>query len=134
MTSIEAHKESIKALVKDVEEKLRAEIAVERQKLIGFTCSEVSCDMLAVLLHKKNLIDPGFNVNHRFFSSIKTAEVKFSFEFPSKKELLFLLVKQEEYRNLLCYGKPKEKTIVVKCIENLFEIKKIIEKIIGEKL
>ena len=134
MVSIEAHKESVRVLIEDIKEKLRAEIAVERQKLIGFSCSEASCDLLVVLLHKKNLINPGFNINHRFFSSIKTAEVRFNFEFPSKNKLISLLVKQEEYRDILCYGKPKRKEPVIKCIENLFEIKRIIEKETGENL
>lgn len=134
MTSIEAHKESVKELVEDVEEKLRAEITIRRQKLIGFACSEAACDLLAILLHKENLIDPGFNVNHRFFASEKISKNKFDFEFPSKNRLIPLLVKQDEYRNLLCYGKPKEKGEVTKCIGNLFEIKKIIEKEIGEEI
>jgi len=134
MTSIESHRESARTLIEDIEEKLRAETAVERQKLIGFACSEASCELLAILLHKKNLIDPGFNVNHRFFSSEKTAKVRFNFEFPSKKKLIPLFVKQEEYRNLLCYGKPKEKNTVSDCIGNIFKIKKIVEKEMGEKL
>lgn len=113
MTSIEAHKDSVKALTADVEEKLRSETATKRQKLIGFACSEASCDLLAILLHKKSLIDPGFNVNHRFFSSKKSAELQLNFEFPSKARLIQFLINQEEYRNLLCYGKPKGKEIVI---------------------
>ncbi|MBS3056593.1 MAG: hypothetical protein J4473_04120 [Candidatus Aenigmarchaeota archaeon] len=134
MTSPEAHKESVRILVEDVKEKLRSETAVHRQKLIGFACSEASCDLLAILLHKKNLIDPGFNVNHRFFVSTKIAASKFDYDFPSKRKLLLLLVNQEEYKNQLCYGKPKEKGVVLKCIENFFEIKKIIEKEVGEEI
>lgn len=134
MTLIEVHKENAKNLIEDVEEKLRAEIAVKRQKLIGFACSEASCELLAILLHKKKIIDPGFNINHRFFASAKIAERTFGFDFPSKSNLISLLVRQDEYRNLLCYGKPKERSIVNKCTKNLFEIKKIIEKEIGEKI
>ena len=134
MTLIEVHKENARNLIEDIEEKLRTETAVKRQKLIGFAASEASCDMLAILLHKNNLLDPGFNVNHRFFASEKIAQGKFSFEFPSKKELISLLVKQDECRTLLCYGKPKEENIVTGCVKNLFEIKKIIEKEIGEKI
>ena len=134
MTLIEIHKENVKNLIEDIEEKLRAETAVKRQKLVGFACSEASCDLLAILLHKKNLIDPGFNINHRFFASVKIAERRFNFDFPSKRELISLLVKQDEYRTLLCYGKPKEQNDVTLCIKNLFEIKRIIEKEIGEKI
>ncbi len=134
MTSIDAHKESIKYMLEDVNEKIRKEQAIKRQKLVGFACSEASCDMLAVLLHIKNLIDPGFNVNHRFFASEKIAKSRLKFDFPSKIALIQLLVKQEEYRNSLCYGKPKEAASVNACTENFFKIKKIIEKEIGEEL
>ena len=134
MASIEAHKENIHSMVEDVEEKLKKEIAVKRQKLVAFACSEASCDLLAVMLHKKNLIDPGFNVNHRFFASEKIAKRKFNFDFPSKNTLMPMLVKQEDYRNKLCYGKPKEQKSVLGCVENFFNIKKAIEKEIGEKI
>ncbi len=134
MVSVESHKESARSFVNDIEEKLRSEKIVERQKLVGFACSEASCDLLAILLHKKNLIDPGFNVNHRLFSSIKRAKLKFDFEFPSKDTLIRLMVNQEEYRNNLCYGKPKKSHVVIKGVENFFEIKRIIEKETGEKI
>ena len=134
MTSIDEHKNSAASLINDIEEKLRARTAAERQKLIGFACSEASCDLLAILLHKKSLIDPGFNINHRFFSSDRIAAEKFVFAFPSKDRLISLMIKQEECRNFLCYGKQKEEKFVIKCIKNLFEIKKVIEKETGEKI
>jgi len=134
MTSIEVHKENARNLIEDIEEKLRLDVAIKRQKLVGFACSEASCELLSILLHKKNLISPGFNVNHRFFASEKIAKRRFDFDFPSKKNLILLLVKQDEYRTLLCYGKPKETKIVLDCTKNLFEIKKIIENKIGEKI
>jgi len=134
MTSVEEHRKNALSLINDVEEKIRMNLVVERQKLIGFACSEASCDLLAILLHKKNLIDPGFNVNHRFFSSENIAKTKFNFDFPSKNKLIQLLIKQENYRNIICYGKSKDEKTIVKCIENLFEIKKIIENETGEKI
>jgi hypothetical protein len=134
MTLIETHKENARNLIEDIEEKLRLDVAIKRQKLIGFACSEASCDLLAILLHKKNLISPGFNINHRFFASEKIAKNKFDFDFPEKNNLISFLVKQDEFRTLLCYGKPKETKLVTDCIKNLFEIKKIIEKETGEKI
>ncbi len=134
MTSIEAHIGNVRDLVEDIQEKMRAGIAVKRQKLISFAYSEASCDLLAILLHKESLIDPGFNVNHMFFSSDKIAGQKFSFEFPCKDRLISLLVKQEEYRNILCYEKPKEESSVDSSIENFFKIKKIIELETGEEI
>lgn len=134
MTSEEEHKKSIKDLLEDINEKVRSNLIVERQKLIGFSASEISCDLLALLLHKKNLISPGFNVNHRFFVSEKTARERFNFDFPQKEKLIPLLVKQEEFRTFLCYGREKGREIVEKAIENMSKIKEIVEKITGEDL
>ncbi len=134
MTLIEVHFENARSLIEDIEEKLRLDVAVKRQKLVGFACSEASCEILSILLHKKNLITPGFNINHRFFASEKIAKRRFDFDFSEKNKIIPLLVKQDEYRTLLCYGKPKETKVVTDCIKNLFEIKKIIEKEVGEKI
>ena len=121
-----------KALLKDVEDKVRLGIIVDTQKLIGFACSEASCDLFAIMLHKKNLITPGFSVNHRFFSSEKSARERFDFDFSNKDELIRLLVLQEKYRTLLCYGRQKERTVVEEAIKNMQEMKDIIENELGE--
>ena len=131
MTSIEAHIRNIKELLKDTEEKIRSDLITERQKLIGFATSEIVCELLALILHKKNLISPGFNVNHRFFASEKSARERFNFEFPKKNELIPLLVSQENYRTLLCYGKLKERVIVEDAIKNMQKIKKLAENEVG---
>jgi len=47
---------------------------------------------------------------------------------------LELLVEQENYRNILCYGKEKDTTIVNNAISNLFKLKNLIEEKIGEKI
>lgn len=134
MTSIEEHKRGIQELLEDINEKLRSDLIVERQKLIGFSASEISCDLLALLLHEKNLISPGFNVNHRFFVSEKAARERFGFDFPQKERLMPLLVKQEEYRTLLCYGREKKRESVEKAIENVNKIREIVQRVTGEDL
>src|SRR3989338_5989573 len=131
MTSIEEHKKAIASLLKDIEDKVKADTIVEMQKLIGFSCSEAACNLFALLLHRKNLITAGFNVNHRFFASGKTAGKKFAFEFPKKAELLNLLVKQENFRELICYGREKERPLIEDCIKNAHTIKKIVEEVLG---
>ena len=132
MTTTSEHIKNIQEMIKDINEKVRTDLLIERQKLIGFATSEVSCDLFAILLHKRNLILPGFNVNHRFFSSEKSARERFDFEFPDKNQLIKLLVSQENYRILLCYGKSKERKVVEGAIENIYKIKSIIEKNVGE--
>jgi len=134
MTSIEEHKKAIASLLKDIEDKVKADTIVEMQKLIGFSCSEAACNLFALLLHRKNLITAGFNVNHRFFASGRTAGKKFAFEFPKKAELLNLLVKQENFRELICYGREKERPLIEDCIKNAHTIKKIVEEVLGGSL
>ncbi len=134
MTNVEEHIKAVRALLKDVESKVRTGTIVEAQKIVGFSCSEASCDLFGILLHKKNLITPGFNINHRFFASEKIAKKKFSFDFQEKERLISMLVKQEGFRERLCYGKEKEKEVVEKCIANAFKIKEAVEGLIGETI
>lgn len=132
MAAVGEHVKNAKELLKDIDEKIRSDLIAERQKLIGFAASEISCDLLAILLHKKSLITPGFNVNHRFFASEKSARERFGYAFPRKNELIPLLISQENYRTLLCYGKSKERKKVEEAIQNMQKIKSIIESEIGE--
>lgn len=134
MTSIEEHKKIIKEFEDDINEKLRRNIINERQKLIGFATSEGSTNYFALYLHEKNLISHGFNVNHKWFASKKRAEEKFPFDFPNKKEIFANLIRQEQLRNILCYGKSKSIKEVEESIKTFFEIKTIIEKLIGETI
>ena len=132
MGSEDVHKRNIEELMKDIKEKIRSGLIVERQKIMGFAASEITCELFALFLHKKNLITPGFSVNHRFFSSEKSARERFDFDFSNKDELIRLLVLQEKYRTLLCYGRQKERTVVEEAIKNMQEMKDIIENELGE--
>ena len=134
MASPESHIKNIRELLKDIEEKIRSDLIIERQKIIGYAASEISCDLLALLLHRKNLISPGFNVNHRFFASEKSARERFDFNFPRKDELIPLLVSQDNYRTLLCYGRMKERKTIEDAISNMLKIKKLVEKELGESI
>lgn len=127
MTTIDEHKETVKEYIDDINEKIRLNLLLDRQKIIGFASSEAATNLFSILLHSKNLIEPSFSINHRFFSSIKIAEKRFTFEFPQKNKILDLLVKQEEYRYKLCYGKKKNLELVNSAIKNLFELKELID-------
>jgi len=133
MTTIEEHKKIIKGFFDDINEKIRADLLVERQKIIGFAASEAAVNLLALLLHKENLVEPSFNINHRFFASQRIAERKFNFDFTRKEELLKLLIEQESYRNKLCYGKNEKSDLVNSAVKNLFKIKRIIDSVVEEK-
>ena len=134
MTSIEEHINIIKELEEDINEKIRSKIMLRRQKIIGFSTSEGSNNCLALFLHKKNLIPPGFNVNHLWFTSERRAREKFPFDFPKKRKIFELLLKQENLRQKLCYGKSKDLEFVEDAIKTFFQIKAIIEAELGEEI
>lgn len=128
MASIEEHEKTVKELIEDIEEKIRLNLVVKRQKLIGFAVSEASTNLLAIFLHKNKLITPGFHINHSFFISEKRAERTFNFDFKNKEEIIQILVRIENLRNRLCYGREKEPKEVNEAIQLLFELKKILEE------
>jgi|SRR3989338_385108 len=125
MLSIEEHEKTIKELFDDIEEKIRLGLVEKRQKIIGFAVSEASANLFAIFLHKKKLIEPCFNINHSSFVSQKRAEDTFSYDFRRRKEILNLLIRIEELRNRLCYGREKE---AQEAISLLFKFKNILEE------
>jgi len=133
MTTEDEHKTIQDELEEDINEKINRGIIGKRQKLIGFSTSEASANLFARLLHKLKLISPGFNVNHRFFASMEKAKDKFDFDFQNNVEILGLLVKQEQYRDKLCYGKSKDESLVKEAIGNYFKLKELIEKELKEE-
>lgn len=134
MTTYENHKHIVKNLIEDIDEKIKSQKIIERQKIIGFTVSEASVNLIAILLRKKDLISSGFMLNHRYFASKKRTIEKLPFDFNNKEKIINLLVNIEEGRQRLCYGKDKSKEEVEKAIKELFQLKKIIEKEIGEEI
>ncbi len=134
MTAIEEHKRIVKELEEDIKEKLRAGILAERQRIIGFATSEAATNVFAIFLHKLRLISEGSAVNHRWFASIEQARRHFPFTFPSKSVILIKLVRQEQLRDRLCYGRSKSAKEAEEAVHTFFEIKNLIEKEIGEEI
>lgn len=78
MTTIEEHKKNLKEFLDDINKKINAGLLVERQKIIAFSASEAATNLFAILLHSKNLVEAGFNINRRDFASERIAEKVFS--------------------------------------------------------
>lgn len=95
----------------------------ERQRTIGFNTSAAAVDMLEILLHKNSLIDPGFLIKHEWFNSKKKIAEKFPFSFPAKEEIFEIIMKIEEKRNILCYGKPQKIEVIQLVVDNFNKLK-----------
>lgn len=125
---IEDHAKQLKESLEVLEESIEKGI-LERQRTIGFSTSAACADMLEILLHMNDLIDPGFMVKHEWLKSKNKVQEKFQFDFPRKKEILTLAFHIEEKRNILCYGKPQKEEIIQEIITNFNKLKKIFREV-----
>lgn len=120
--NIDAHWKNLRESLSVIDESIEKGLT-ERQRNIGFNASAACADMLEILLHQNNLIDPGFIVKHDWFSSRRKIEDKFNFDFPQKKEIFELIFKIEEKRNMLCYGKPQVVETIQELLDNFNKLK-----------
>jgi len=120
---IESHLKNLKESIEVIEESVEKGL-VERQRNIGFNTSVACIDMLEILLHKNDLIDPGFIIKHEWFRSANRLKEKFPFDFPKKNEIIGLISKIEEKRDTLCYGKPQKLEMIQEVIDNFNILKK----------
>ncbi len=98
------------------------------QRNIGFNCSVVSVEMLEVFLHMKEIINPGGIIKHDWFVSSKKANEKIPYPFENRDKIIDLLLKIEEKRNILCYGKPQPVSEIEHVLNLFYEIKSLFEE------
>ena len=101
---------------------------LERQRNIGFNTSAACSDLLEILLHKLNLIDPGFVVKHEWFNSQNKLREKFPFDFQHKTKIFTLIAKIEGKRNQLCYGKPQKIEVIQEVLFAFNQLKEIFKE------
>ena len=90
--------------------------------------------MLEIMLHKENLIDPGFIIKHEWFASKNKIKEKFTFNFKEKEKILELISNIEKERNKLCYGKSQPEETIANVIKSFNELRKKFEVLSHEKL
>ena len=125
---IEDHLRNIKESLEVIEESIQKGIK-ERQRNIGFNSSVASVEMLEVLLHKNNLIDPGAMLKHEWFSSIRRVNERLPFNFPEKEKIIELIIDIEDKRNLLCYGKLQSEETIKSVLYSFNQLKDILNKL-----
>ena len=97
MNAYEEHRDSINwAINRGIE---------KSQRIIGIHASRAIIELLSAYLHKINLIEIGFQINHRWFKSNKVGE-RFP-EFPNKKIMIDKIQKLELDSENLTYGSKK---------------------------
>ena len=99
----------------------------DKQTTIGFHASLIAVNILELYLHEKNLIRVDYLLKHEWFKSKNKIKEKLNFDFDKKGEILNLLFKIEEKRNVLCYGKKQPIDTINNILESLYELKGLIE-------
>ncbi len=102
---------------------------LERQQTLGFATSAAASDMLELLFQKKGLIDQGFIIKHEWLKSRKQILERFPFDFPKKEEIINLLVKIEEKRNVLCYGSPQKIGVLQEVADSFNKLKALCKEV-----
>ncbi len=97
------------------------------QRIVGLHASRGTLELLAVLLHKKKLVDEGFQLNHRWFKSEKVASKLPDFE--NKKEIISKMVKLENLCEALAYGTQKPVSRTEEGIKLFKELEQMFDKI-----
>ncbi len=100
------------------------------QRTVGLNSSRAIVELLSVYLHRKKLVDEGFQLNHRWFKSEKVSE-KLP-DFKNKSELLKNMIALENSSEALAYGAPKSKENIKEIILLFNESEKIILGILNE--
>jgi hypothetical protein len=90
------------------------------QRVIGTHTSRAVVDLLAIYLLKRNLIDSGMQINHRWFKS-KTIMERLP-EFENKEKIVSKMIELELLCEDLTYGAPKPVEQIKKAIELFNEL------------
>ncbi|MBI4182277.1 MAG: hypothetical protein HY520_04905 [Candidatus Aenigmarchaeota archaeon] len=124
---LEKHLENLRETLAVLGECVQKGLYTERQRTIGFHCSAGAVDLVEVYLHRDHLIDPGKQLKHDWFLSLRKAQERLDVDFPHKQRILELLLDIETRRDLLCYGPPQEKEMVQKAIGAFNQLKALLE-------
>lgn len=130
---VQEHLESLKESVKELQ-RIVPEGLSQHQRTLGFHTSAAAIDMLEILFHERNLIDPGMVLKHEWFNSQRKIEEKFPFDFPRKKEMFSLITSIEARRNKLCYGKRQPEPVLEELLQHFLKLKELFEEVTQHEL
>ena len=125
---LEEHKQKLRESLDVIDDSVEKGV-LTRQRNIGFNLSAAAVDLLEMMLHKHNLIDPGFVVKHEWFNSDRKLSEKFDFDFPKKKEIFGLMHAIESKRNMLCYGKTQKLEVIQEALHDFQVLRNLFKEL-----
>jgi hypothetical protein len=119
-----AYKEHMNNITRAIEEG-----AEKNQRNIGFNVSQGSVELLAIFLHRLNLLQgSGDQLDHRIFKSKNLVEKKIPLGFVERDKILELMGKIEAERNVLCYGTRKPLERINKMLGDFQKLRSLINR------
>lgn len=85
-------------------------------------------ELLSIVLHTKNIIDEGFQINHRWFKSNRVGE-KFP-EFENKESIMIKMVDLENLCEVLAYGAEKPVEKIEEAVKRFKELEEMLTKML----
>jgi len=101
------------------------------QRIIGAHASRAVVELLSAYLHRINRINPGFQLNHRWFRSAKAGD-KLP-EFPKKAFIVGKMVGLETESENITYGSQKSEGEIKAVIKALNELEALLKEMIGNE-
>jgi len=100
------------------------------QRTVGLNASRAIVELLSAYLHRKKLVDEGFQLNHRWFKS-KSVSQKLP-DFKNKEKVLEKIVSLENSSETLAYGSPKPLERMKEIVELFNDVEKLILVMLDE--
>lgn len=100
------------------------------QRIVGTHASRAIVELLSMSLHKKKLVDEGFQLNHRWFKTEKVADRLP--EFKNKVEIVKGMVALENSSETLSYGAPRPVESTKRVVELFNELEEKIKAMMNE--
>lgn len=101
----------------------------KKQRTIGFHTSLASVEMLEMYLHKINILPVTFRLNHAWMKSLKKIKEKIPHDFPQKDNIIRLTYYIEKNRDILCYGKQVESSVIKEQLEHFYNLRDIFKEL-----
>ncbi len=100
------------------------------QRTVGLNASRAIVELLSVYMHRKKLVDEGFQLNHRWFKS-KSVSGKLP-DFKNKERILQKMISLESLSETLAYGSPKPSERIKEIVAFFNEVEKMILVMLDE--
>jgi len=97
------------------------------QRIVGLHASRAIIELLSIFLHRKKLIDEGFQLNHRWFKSRKVSDRLP--DFTNKTEVVSKIVELENLCETLAYGSEQPVSRTEEAIRLFTETEGILRRV-----